>query len=212
MKNLYEILGLKPGAQEDEIKRAYYLMAKNYHPDSGDKADVKKFYEVTEAYQILSDPGKKRTYDLTLKTGSPRWRSGAAGKIEKEWLGPREAETVTSYGRSTHEQDPAFRQREVTHYRRQMFIRAILQVILITLACAMLGVLLSILLEGSSILGAIAGFAFGFVWAVNHHFDVSSFMPNHTHLKLIQWGSRVIEALSLLYFAVLFFYHLLRAL
>ena len=99
----------------------------------------------------------------------------------------------------------------MTHYRHQMLVRAFLQVIMTSLACTMLGYLLSVLLNSSAFLGALAGFAFGFMWGVNHHFDVPSFVANRTHLALAQWGSRLIEALSLLYFVVLFFYHLFQS-
>ena len=54
MKNLYEILGIEKTATPERIKKAYFIMAKKYHPDSADEAEVQKYYEVEEAYQILS--------------------------------------------------------------------------------------------------------------------------------------------------------------
>lgn len=60
----YEILGLKKGADVDEVKRAYKKLAKKYHPDiSKDENAEEKFKEVLEAYQVLSDPQKKQNYD-----------------------------------------------------------------------------------------------------------------------------------------------------
>ncbi len=64
-RDYYEVLGLKKGASEDEIKSAFRKMAMKYHPDRnpGDKSAEEKFKEVNEAYSILSDPDKKAKYD-----------------------------------------------------------------------------------------------------------------------------------------------------
>jgi len=57
----YSTLGLKRGASEDEIKKAYRSMAMKYHPDRG--GDEKRFKEIEEAYRFLSDPQKKQMID-----------------------------------------------------------------------------------------------------------------------------------------------------
>ena len=64
-KDYYEVLGLKKGASENEIKSAFRKMAMKYHPDKnpGDKKAEENFKEVNEAYGILSDPDKKKKYD-----------------------------------------------------------------------------------------------------------------------------------------------------
>ncbi len=64
-RDCYEILGISKSATDDEIKKAYRKMAKQYHPDAnpGDKTAENKFKEVNEAYSILSDPNKKANYD-----------------------------------------------------------------------------------------------------------------------------------------------------
>lgn len=58
----YNTLGLKRGASEDEIKKAYRSLAMKHHPDRG--GDEKKFKEVSAAYEALSDPEKKRIIDM----------------------------------------------------------------------------------------------------------------------------------------------------
>ncbi|MBQ1825627.1 MAG: DnaJ domain-containing protein, partial [Firmicutes bacterium] len=64
-RDYYEVLGLKKGASEDDIKKAYRKMAMKYHPDRnpGDKEAEDKFKEVNEAYSVLSDADKKSKYD-----------------------------------------------------------------------------------------------------------------------------------------------------
>jgi molecular chaperone DnaJ len=64
-RDYYEVLGLKKGASEDEIKKAFRKMAMKYHPDknSGNKEAEERFKEINEAYSVLSDPEKKSKYD-----------------------------------------------------------------------------------------------------------------------------------------------------
>ncbi|HTU01405.1 MAG TPA: DnaJ domain-containing protein, partial [Candidatus Sulfotelmatobacter sp.] len=64
-RDYYDILGLRRGASEQEIKRAYRKLARKHHPDvnPGDKSAETKFKEITEAYEVLSDPQKRRRYE-----------------------------------------------------------------------------------------------------------------------------------------------------
>lgn len=64
-QDYYETLGIGRSADEKEIKKAYRKLAKKYHPDTnpGDKHAEQKFKEVTEAYDVLGNPEKKKLYD-----------------------------------------------------------------------------------------------------------------------------------------------------
>lgn len=64
-RDYYEVLGVPRKASEREIKRVYRKLARKYHPDvnPGDREAEAKFKEITEAYEVLSDPGKRRQYD-----------------------------------------------------------------------------------------------------------------------------------------------------
>ncbi len=64
-RDYYEVLGVSKSASADDIKRAYRRMAIKYHPDKnpGDKEAEAKFKECAEAYEVLSDPEKRKRYD-----------------------------------------------------------------------------------------------------------------------------------------------------
>ena len=63
-KDYYDILGVSKDASAQEIKRAYRRLAKKYHPDHNSDPDAeKKFKEVREAYEVLSDENKRKAYD-----------------------------------------------------------------------------------------------------------------------------------------------------
>ena len=64
-RDYYEVLGLNKGASDDELKKAYRKLARQYHPDvnKDNPEAAEKFKELSEAYAILSDPEKKSRYD-----------------------------------------------------------------------------------------------------------------------------------------------------
>jgi molecular chaperone DnaJ len=81
-RDFYEVLGLNKSAGEDEIKKAYRKLAKQYHPDLNpdNKEAEAKFKEIGEAYEILSDPQKKGRYDQYGHAGvDPSYGAGAGG-------------------------------------------------------------------------------------------------------------------------------------
>jgi hypothetical protein len=66
----YALLGVNPGATTSQIKSAYRKLARQYHPDVNDSSDAAgKFREITEAYDTLTDPDRRRRYDRLHGTG-----------------------------------------------------------------------------------------------------------------------------------------------
>ena len=63
-RDYYEVLGVEKGADKKDIKKAYRKLAMKYHPDvSEDREAGEKFKEISEAYAVLSDEEKRKTYD-----------------------------------------------------------------------------------------------------------------------------------------------------
>lgn len=90
-RDYYEILGVARNATPDQIKRAYRKLAKQYHPDRnpGDKSAEARFKEVQGAYEVLSDPEKRKLYDqfghAGPRGGSTGWRAGPSGPRVYTW-------------------------------------------------------------------------------------------------------------------------------
>src|SRR5438045_7886446 len=84
-KDYYESLGVARTASDAEIKKAFRKLARQYHPDvAKDKKQAEsKFKEVNEAYEVLSDPAKRKKYDEL----GPNWKQGAEFRPPPGWEG-----------------------------------------------------------------------------------------------------------------------------
>ena len=95
-RDLYDVLGVKPTAPPDAIKRAYRRLVKRYHPDVNKQRGAKEmFLEVNEAYEILSNPLLRREYDE--RTAATR---GEMPYRPPQWPGaPRKVRVPEAYVR-----------------------------------------------------------------------------------------------------------------
>jgi len=131
-RDYYEVLGIEPNASAEEIRRAYHRLAFQCHPDRHEETEEanKKMQEINEVYAILSDPIKRREYDLPrgygrrvskfkkgskvkISVNSPSPYRGQTGFVDKEptkdafrfWYTVRiESNSLTTVGRFAEEE------------------------------------------------------------------------------------------------------------
>src|SRR5258705_1741594 len=84
-KDYYEVLGVPRAASEEDIKKAFRKLARQYHPDvaKDKKTAEQKFKEINEAYEVLGDPAKRKKYDEL----GPNWKQGAEFRPPPGWEG-----------------------------------------------------------------------------------------------------------------------------
>jgi curved DNA-binding protein CbpA len=76
----YEVLQVSDSAEPETINRVYRIFAQRYHPDNKETGNEARFREITDAYQVLSNPEKRARYDATnQQRRKDRWRVVAAG-------------------------------------------------------------------------------------------------------------------------------------
>ncbi len=90
----YKVLGVEKGASEKEIKRAYRKLARKYHPDlnPNDSEAKKKFQQINEAQEVLTDPEKRKKYDKYFSKYGKDWEHGEEmEKARRAYQGARHA-------------------------------------------------------------------------------------------------------------------------
>src|SRR6266540_7479948 len=89
-KDYYSTLGVAKTATEKEIKQAYRKLARKHHPDvnPGDKAAESRFKDLTEAYEVLGDPAKRKKYDELGANWRMYEQTGPVGGPRSQGAGP----------------------------------------------------------------------------------------------------------------------------
>ena len=85
MATHYDLLGVEPGASLEEIQRAYRLLALRHHPDVAPEADPARMAALNGAWSVLSDPGRRRSYDAALGRPEAPARPAPPPRPESGW-------------------------------------------------------------------------------------------------------------------------------
>jgi molecular chaperone DnaJ len=109
----YKILGVGKNASDEEIKKAYRKLARQYHPDRnpGDKKAEERFKEISQAHDVLSDPDKRKSYDRG--TGPFGFATGGGGFDPGSFGGSFSDILSNLFGGSGGAQRPGGRQGDV---------------------------------------------------------------------------------------------------
>lgn len=87
-KDYYSVLGVKPASSDTEIKKAYRKLARRFHPDTnaGDKQAEERFKDISQAYDVLSDPKQRKEYDQLremIRSGFNPYGGGRTARVER---------------------------------------------------------------------------------------------------------------------------------
>jgi molecular chaperone DnaJ len=118
-RDYYEVLGVSKNATPEDIKKAFRRLAKEHHPDRNhEDGSAERFKEINEAYEVLSDEGKRNTYDRFGHAGNGAQGFGGFGGFGFNGFGDifdaffgasAEAETAARPGSHIHACNPDFR-------------------------------------------------------------------------------------------------------
>ncbi len=92
----YETLQISANAEPETVHRVYRMLAQRFHPDNGETGNATRFREVTEAYQVLSDPERRAQYDVVYqRQRQDRWRLVATGAETENDFGAEQLVRLT---------------------------------------------------------------------------------------------------------------------
>jgi curved DNA-binding protein CbpA len=92
----YEVLQISPNAEPETVHRVYRLLAQRFHPDNQDTGSEARFRELTEAYEVLSDPERRAKYDVVhTRQRQDRWRLVSTGAEAENDFGAEQSVRLT---------------------------------------------------------------------------------------------------------------------
>ncbi len=185
MEDYYKILGIKRLATPEEVKKAYFEMAKKYHPDSGDETEIKKFHEVAEAYKTLSDEDSRRVYDLSL------------GPIDE---GVKKVESNPAHEPIRTSKRESYRDDELKEFHKNRYKKAVLRVIGFSLLVGVVGYVATVIIGGIGLWGGAAGLLIGFSLSIHKNFKVESFFSSKKAQKAFRIITWILFLIGLGYF------------
>ncbi len=122
-KDYYKTLGVGKKATQDEIKKAYRKLAVKYHPDKNpdDKTAEQKFKELSEAYEVLGDPEKRKKYDTLGQDWKKYEQAGAGGGFDWSQYAAGAGGGRTQYRRHSGDMEDAFGQGGFSDFFETLF-------------------------------------------------------------------------------------------
>jgi len=184
-ENYYQILDVSEGASLEEIKKSYRSLARKYHPDINKGSEAEgMFKKINLAYNVLSDPHKRSSYD----------------------------ESLSSHVSETGEKEEA--EPDVPQSRFKLFSAAIIRILVTIIGAALLGGFLALVfwyIAGgksfdvkSIFTGVIFGGLAGAVWGIDINFDLESFLGPGRGGKVYSFLRTTLAGISIGYFGGLF--------
>lgn len=191
----YEVLGVSRTATEDEIKKRYRKLAREYHPDVNKGAGAEeKFKEINLAYDTLSDSLKRADYDQTLSDTGVRGARPAPGPAPS---GGRPAPSTTA-------ESP---------YRQQMIRAALTRVFVMAALAGLLGGLLRVglayivgepITTFTVLVGSLPALFIGALWGADYNFKVETFLGTGWLGRSYTFARTIVMSLGVAYYFGLF--------
>lgn len=187
-KSFYEILGLDNEATLEDIKKAYFKLAKEYHPDINDSEEGQKIFgEISMAYEVLANPAKRKEYDLS--------NGKSAKNLTKKKVPPHSEEDEL-----------------MLNYRRSKIQKAVLGIGFFTVMGGCVAYFMSFFVGLSflsplwqQVLTASSGALLCFFWQLDKHFRIDTFLYNPSSKFIIMRLRTLLFSLALAYLATLLF-------
>lgn len=118
-RNYYAILGVPNNATQEEIKKAFRRLARQYHPDvnPNDKLAEEKFKDINEAYDVLHDEEKRKAYDSQLKLNSRLWSKNGTSRTSTNSVVEKIRERASYFNTVTERANERIRSQATADYR-----------------------------------------------------------------------------------------------